>query len=86
MTTDGAVAEEKVHKLVRVTACAIAALLLPPFVVLAIAPMLLALIPVAMVGLPFLIPAMMSGSLAAGLEERRRAGNRQLKHLRLVYP
>jgi hypothetical protein len=48
-------------------------LLLPPFVVLAVAPMLLLLAPVALIGIPFIIPAMLSGSLAARSEDLQRA-------------
>jgi hypothetical protein len=38
--------------------------------------MLLVLIPVAIVAIPFIIPAMFSGSLTALSEERQRASHR----------
>jgi len=73
----------------RVIATAAAVLLVPPFVVLAIAPMLLLLVPVALIGIPFIIPAMLSGSLAAREEDIQRASWRPpeplpLKGLQLV--
>lgn len=61
----------------RLLAAASAVALLPPFVALALAPMLLMLIPVAIVGIPFMVPAMLSGSLAARSEARRRASRKQ---------
>ncbi len=45
--------------------------LLPPFLVLAVVPMLVLLIPVAMVGIPFIVPALFSGSRAAREEQLR---------------
>jgi hypothetical protein len=59
--------------LLRVIATVAAVLLLPPFVALAVAPMLLLLAPVALIGIPFIVPAMLSGSLAARSEDRQRA-------------
>jgi hypothetical protein len=50
-----------------------ALLLLPPFLLLAVVPMLLVLSPVALIGIPFILPAMVSGSLAARSEDRQRA-------------
>lgn len=67
----------------RVIACSLAALLLPPFLALAVAPMLLLLVPVAMVGIPFLIPALLRGSLAV-VAERRQARLQPHVRLRLV--
>jgi len=60
-------------KVLRVVATLAALVLLPPFVALAIAPMLLLLAPVALLGIPFIVPAMLSGSLAARSEDRQRA-------------
>jgi hypothetical protein len=57
----------------RVTTTIAAALLLPPFIALAIIPMLLFLLPVALIGIPFIIPALISGSLAARSEDKFRA-------------
>ena len=48
-------------------------LLLPPFVALAVVPMLLFLLPIALIGIPFIVPAMLCGSLAARTEDRQRA-------------
>jgi hypothetical protein len=49
-----------------------ALLLLPPFVALAIAPMLLLLAPVALIGIPFIVAALLRGLLATRSDERRR--------------
>ena len=51
-------------------------LLAPPFLVLAVAPMLLMLTPVALIGIPFIVPAMISSSLAARTEDKKRASLR----------
>jgi len=68
--------------ILRGTSIWISVLLLPPFFVLAIAPMLLVLIPVAIVAIPFIIPAMFSGSLTHLQEERQRASIRPVpRHL-----
>jgi hypothetical protein len=63
----------RAHAVLRVIATCFAVLLLPPFIALAIAPMLLLLAPVALIGIPFIVPAMLTGSLAARSEERQRA-------------
>jgi hypothetical protein len=55
----------------RITAVLVSLLLLPPFIALAVAPMLLFLVPVAIVGIPFMIPAFFSGSLSTSLELKR---------------
>lgn len=55
----------------RVAAAVAALLLLPPFIALAVAPMLLLLVPVAIVGIPFMIPAFFSGTLSSRVELRR---------------
>lgn len=73
----------------RVLATIATVLLLPPFLVLAIAPMLLLLAPVALIGIPFIVPAMLSGSLAAREDDRVRASYRpparsRLRALQLV--
>ena len=70
----------------RAIASVAAILLLPPFVVLAVAPMLLMLVPVALIGIPFIVPAMLSGSLAARAEDRQRASWRPAAHpLRVLH-
>jgi hypothetical protein len=51
----------------------LAVLLLPPFIALAVFPMLLLLAPVALIGVPFIIPALVTGSLAARSEDKLRA-------------
>lgn len=55
----------------RVAAAMAALTLLPPFIALAVAPMVLFMVPVAIVGIPFMIPAFFSGSLATQQELRR---------------
>ena len=55
----------------RVVAVLVALMLLPPFIALAVAPMLLFLVPVAIVGVPFMIPAFFPGSLSTSLELKR---------------
>jgi hypothetical protein len=56
-----------------------ALVLVPPFVLLAIAPMLLLSLPIALVGLPFLISALLRGSLQACREDRCRRERQGLK-------
>lgn len=60
-------------KVLRVTATITAVILLPPFIALAVLPMLLFLVPVALIGIPFIIPALITGSLAAREEDKLRA-------------
>jgi hypothetical protein len=74
----------RTRRISRLIATASAIVLLPPFIMLALAPMLLMLIPVAMVGIPFILPAMLSGSLAARSEERRRMSRKLAPRLALV--
>ena len=74
----------RAHRRLRVLASAAALLLLPPFIVVAVAPMLLVLVPVAMVGIPFIVPALFSGSRAAYLEHRRSLGFRAAPRPTLV--
>lgn len=61
---------------VRLTATIAAVVLLPPFIALAIIPMLLFLLPIALIGIPFIIPALLTGSLAARSEDKLRASYR----------
>jgi len=86
MEEDAIARSERTRRMLRIVGSLTAALLLPPFIVLAIAPMLLLLTPVAMVGVPFIIPALFSGSLAALRFERRRAGWKPMARPRLVFP
>jgi hypothetical protein len=58
----------------RVIAFGLSLTLLVPFVALALMPMLLFALPVAIVGLPFLIPAFVTGTLSARDASKRRAG------------
>ncbi|HKP61005.1 MAG TPA: hypothetical protein VJV78_29950 [Polyangiales bacterium] len=66
--------------LLRVTATIATVLLLPPFIALAVLPMLLLLAPVALICIPFIVPAMLSGSLAARSEDIQRASWRPAAH------
>ena len=63
----------QLHRALRVSMTIAAVLLLPPFIALAILPMLLLLAPVALIGVPFIIPALLTGSLAARSEDKVRA-------------
>jgi hypothetical protein len=53
-----------------------AVLLLAPFLLLAVAPMLLMLGPVALIGIPMLVPALLYSSLGARSRERKRSSPR----------
>jgi hypothetical protein len=75
---------DRVRMRLRVAATCSAVLLLPPFLLLAVAPMLLFLIPVAVVAIPFIIPALLRGSIAAHQAERRRTRLRIVARPRLV--
>ena len=66
--------------LLKVIATVMTAVLLPPFLALAFAPLLLFLVPVALVAVPCMIPAMLSGSLAARSEDRLRATWKLTRH------
>lgn len=61
------------HAVWRIVIILLAFLTLPPILLLALAPLLIVLAPVALVGIPFIVPAMLSGSLAARSEDRARA-------------
>jgi hypothetical protein len=58
--------------IVRCVATALAALLLLPFLLLAVVPMALMLVPVAVVGIPLMAPVMLSGFVTARYEAARR--------------
>lgn len=57
----------------RVAAAVVAGILLLPFVLLALVPMLVMFVPVAIIGIPVIAPVMLSGVLAARWEGRERA-------------
>lgn len=61
------------HGVWRVIATIAAVILLLPFILLAVVPMLLLVAPVALIGVPFIIPALLTGSLAARSEDKLRA-------------
>jgi len=69
----------RLRRVFRTTGTMAAIMLLPPFVALAIAPMLLLLVPVALIGVPFIIPAMLCGSLTARSADRQRASYGSLR-------
>ena len=62
----------------RVLATVAAVVLLPPFIALAVLPMLLFLLPVALIGIPFIVPALLTVSLSARSEDRQRASLRPM--------
>lgn len=63
----------RLHGVLRISMTIAAVVLLPPFIALAVLPMLLLLAPVALIGVPFIIPALLTGSLAARSEDKVRA-------------
>lgn len=65
--------EPRPNAALRTLAIIASVLLVPPFIALAVVPMLLLLLPVALICIPFIVPAMLSGSLAARSEDRQRA-------------
>lgn len=73
MNQDEVSGSSRVRSVLRVSMTIAAVLLLPPFIALAILPMLLLLAPVALIGVPFIIPALLTGSLAARSEDKVRA-------------
>jgi hypothetical protein len=84
MDQDDGARSNRVFDILRVTAIWTSVLLLPPFFILAIAPMLLLLIPVAIVAIPFIIPAMFPGSWTAFADDRQRASLRPAARPALV--
>ncbi|HKU44850.1 MAG TPA: hypothetical protein VJR89_42115, partial [Polyangiales bacterium] len=73
-------ARDRVRGVARVLATIATVLLVPPFIALAVLPMLLVLVPVALICIPFIVPAMLSGSLAARDEDVKRASWRPEPH------
>ena len=72
MDQDTTQRSERICNALRSASIGLSLLMLPPFLVLAVAPMLLFLCPVAMVAIPFVIPALLSGSLATSRERPKR--------------
>lgn len=60
-------------KALRFLAIAATLVLLPPLLALLLLPLLLFAAPAALIGLPFMIPALLPGTLAARSDERRRS-------------
>lgn len=56
----------------RIVATVSACVLLMPFLILALLPMLIMFVPIAVVGIPVIAPVMLSGKLAAHWERRQR--------------
>jgi len=56
----------------RVIAAVTASVLLLPFVLVALVPMLIMFVPVAVIGIPVIAPVMLSGVIAARWEGRQR--------------
>jgi sugar phosphate permease len=56
----------------RAIAAVAAGVLLLPFVLLALVPMLIMFVPVAVIGIPVIAPVMLSGVIAARWEDRQR--------------
>jgi hypothetical protein len=73
MNQDEVPGSGRLQSVLRISMTIVAVLLLPPFIALAVAPMLLLLAPVALIGVPFIIPALLTGSLAARSEDKVRA-------------
>ena len=61
------------RRMARTLAVVMSVLLLPPFIALAIVPALLFLTPVALIALPFVVPAFLSGWRSARVDDQRRA-------------
>lgn len=60
----------------RVLATLAGLILVPPFALLALLPMLLFLVPVAIVGVPFMLPAFVTGLAAIRGESKRMVSTR----------
>jgi hypothetical protein len=85
MNPDDVTGTGRSRGMLRLLATIATVLLLPPFILLAVLPMMLFLVPVALIGIPFIIPALVSVSLAVRSEERQRASLRPLpRSLKLV--
>ena len=60
-------------------------LLLPPVCLAMLVPLVLFGLPVALVGIPFMLPALLTGTLSARSEARRRASYRPLRQGALAF-
>jgi hypothetical protein len=79
-------APTRLPRVLRIVTTIAALLLLPPFLILAVAPMLLFLAPVGLICIPFVLPAMLSGSISARTEEKKRASWRPVRRpLRVLH-
>ena len=67
----------RAEKALRFVAIAVTLVVLPPLLALLLLPLLLFAAPAALIGLPFMIPALLPGVLAARSEERRRVQREQ---------
>ena len=61
-----------VEKALRFVAIAVTLVVLPPLLALLLLPLLLFAAPAALIGLPFMIPALLPGVLSARSDQRRR--------------
>jgi hypothetical protein len=59
----------------RVVAAALAGVLLLPFVLVALLPMLIMFVPIAVIAIPLIAPVMLSGIFAARWEHTRRVSS-----------
>ena len=64
----------------RLIAAALAAVLLLPFLLLALLPMLIMFVPIAVVAIPVIAPVMLSGKLAAHWELQHRRARAETVH------
>ena len=63
----------------RLLAVVAALVLLPPLLALVLMPLLLFAAPAALIAIPFMLPALLPGGLAAHSEQRRRAFHERLR-------
>ena len=73
MNRDDAPSTVRMHGAWRVLLIAAVLLLFPPFFLLAVAPMLLMLGPVALIAIPMIVPALLLGLFGARSQVRRRS-------------
>jgi len=78
MDQDEARGSKRIRDALRTITVWAAVLMLPPFFVVAVAPMLIVLAPVALVAIPFLVPALLPSSRAAQQEQQLRRSLRPL--------
>ena len=73
MNNEACVRGERWSAVLRRSVVILALIALPPFFLLAILPMLLMLLPVAVIGIPFIASGLLSGSLSEQQQPRHRA-------------